>query len=51
VQEVRANGHEALMLATALLQRVRLADPGAGLWEAADAGAAGYRLTGRSCFE
>src|SRR5579862_6824357 len=36
VSEVRASGYEALMLATALLQRVRLADPCAGLWEAAD---------------
>lgn len=36
VREVRATGYEALMLATALLQRVRLAHPSAGLWEAAD---------------
>lgn len=34
--EVRAAGLEALMLATALLQRARRADPQAGLWEAAD---------------
>ena len=36
VREVRASGHEALLLATALLQRGRLADPHAGLWDAAD---------------
>lgn len=36
VREVRAAGFEALMLATALLQRARRADPQAGLWEAAD---------------
>lgn len=36
VREVRAVGHEALMLATKLLQRVRRADPQTGLWEAAD---------------
>jgi ribosomal protein S18 acetylase RimI-like enzyme len=36
VREVRAAGFEALMLATELLQRARLADPEAGLWEAAD---------------
>ncbi len=36
VREVRATGFEALMLATELLQRARRADPGAGLWEAAD---------------
>jgi ribosomal protein S18 acetylase RimI-like enzyme len=36
VREVRAAGHEALMLATELLQRARRADPQAGLWEAAD---------------
>lgn len=34
--EVRAAGLEALMLATALLQRARRADLRAGLWEAAD---------------
>lgn len=34
--EVTAAGLEALTLATALLQRVRRADPQAGLWEAAD---------------
>lgn len=36
VREVRAAGHEALMLVTELLQRVRRTDPQAGLWEAAD---------------
>jgi GNAT superfamily N-acetyltransferase len=36
VREVEAAGIEALMLATALLQRARRADPRAGLWEAAD---------------
>ena len=36
LREVRATGFEAMMLATALLQRARLADPRAGLWEAAD---------------
>ena len=36
VSEVRAAGHEALLLATKLLQRARRADPHAGLWEAAD---------------
>jgi ribosomal protein S18 acetylase RimI-like enzyme len=36
VREVEAAGFEALMLATALLQRARRADPLAGLWEAAD---------------
>lgn len=36
VREVRAVGHEALMLATKLLQRARRADPQTGLWEAAD---------------
>ncbi len=36
VREIRASGREALTLATELLQRVRLADPLAGLWEAAD---------------
>src|ERR671914_2516670 len=34
--EVRASGLEYLALATELLQRVRLADPEAGVWEAAD---------------
>jgi GNAT superfamily N-acetyltransferase len=34
--EVRASGLEYLALATELLQRARLADPEAGLWEAAD---------------
>ena len=33
---VRASGLDYLRLATRLLQRVRLADPEAGLWEAAD---------------
>ena len=36
IREVRASGHEYLALATALLQRARLADAEAGLWEAAD---------------
>jgi predicted N-acetyltransferase YhbS len=36
VREVRAAGLEALLLATELLQRARRADPGAGVWEAAD---------------
>src|SRR6266566_8276673 len=36
VREVRASGREYLALATELLRRVRLADPMAGLWEAAD---------------
>lgn len=36
VSEVRAAGHEALLLATKLLQRARRADPHAGLWEGAD---------------
>ncbi len=34
--EVRASGLEYLALATELLQRARLTDPEAGLWEAAD---------------
>ena len=36
IQEVRASGLEYLGLATQLLQRARLADADAGLWEAAD---------------
>jgi ribosomal protein S18 acetylase RimI-like enzyme len=36
VQEVRVSGLEYLALATELLQRARLTDPEAGLWEAAD---------------
>lgn len=36
IREVRARGPEYLALATALLQRMRLADAEAGLWEAAD---------------
>jgi GNAT superfamily N-acetyltransferase len=36
IREVRAAGRDALMLATELLQRARLADPQAGVWEAAD---------------
>jgi GNAT superfamily N-acetyltransferase len=36
VLEVRASGLEYLALATELLQRARLRDPEAGLWEAAD---------------
>jgi GNAT superfamily N-acetyltransferase len=36
IHEVRASGLEYLALATELLQRARLADAEAGLWEAAD---------------
>jgi ribosomal protein S18 acetylase RimI-like enzyme len=36
LREVRASGLEYLALATELLQRARLTDPEAGLWEAAD---------------
>ena len=36
IREVRASGLEYLALVTALLQRARVADSGAGLWEAAD---------------
>ena len=36
IHEVRASGLEYLALATQLLQRARLADPEAGVWEAAD---------------
>jgi predicted N-acetyltransferase YhbS len=36
IREVRASGLDALALSTKLLQRARLADPEAGLWEAAD---------------
>ena len=36
MREVGATGFDALMLATALLQRAREADPQTGLWEAAD---------------
>ena len=36
IREVRASGLEYLALATKLLQRARLADAEAGLWEAAD---------------
>src|SRR5438874_13385806 len=36
VSEVRASGLEYLALVTELLQRARLADAEAGLWEAAD---------------
>jgi ribosomal protein S18 acetylase RimI-like enzyme len=36
IQEVRTSGLEYLALATELLQRARLADPEAGVWEAAD---------------
>jgi len=36
IREVRAAGLEALALATDVLQRARLSDPTAGLWEAAD---------------
>jgi ribosomal protein S18 acetylase RimI-like enzyme len=36
VRELRASGLEYLRLVTEVLQRARLADPEAGLWEAAD---------------
>jgi ribosomal protein S18 acetylase RimI-like enzyme len=36
IREVRVSGLDYLALATALLQRARLADPESGLWEAAD---------------
>lgn len=36
IQEVRAAGLDYLALATELLQRARVADPDAGVWEAAD---------------
>jgi predicted N-acetyltransferase YhbS len=36
VRKVKARGLAAIELATELLQRVRLADPHAGVWEAAD---------------
>jgi ribosomal protein S18 acetylase RimI-like enzyme len=36
INELRASGLEYLALATQLLQRARLADPEAGVWEAAD---------------
>jgi GNAT superfamily N-acetyltransferase len=36
VNEVRATGLGAVTLATSMLQRARLADPSAGMWEAAD---------------
>src|SRR5436853_5009275 len=36
IQQVRASGREYLALATELLQRARLADAEAGVWEAAD---------------
>ncbi len=36
IYEVCASGLEYLALATQLLQRARLADPEAGVWEAAD---------------
>jgi GNAT superfamily N-acetyltransferase len=36
IHEVRASGLECLALATELLQRARLADADAGVWEAAD---------------
>jgi GNAT superfamily N-acetyltransferase len=36
IHEVHASGLEYLVLATELLQRARLADPEAGVWEAAD---------------
>lgn len=36
MDEIQARGLEAVELATRLLQRLRLADPTAGIWEAAD---------------
>jgi GNAT superfamily N-acetyltransferase len=36
IRQVRVSGLEYLALATKLLQRARLADPAAGVWEAAD---------------
>src|SRR5215208_1530538 len=36
IRELRASGLEYLELVTKLLQRARLADPEAGVWEAAD---------------
>lgn len=36
IEEVRAKGLEYLALATGLLQRARLGDAEAGVWEAAD---------------
>jgi GNAT superfamily N-acetyltransferase len=36
LREVRATGLDAVALASSVLQRVRLADPLAGMWEAAD---------------
>ena len=36
ISELTAAGHDALHLATRLLQRVRTVDPVSGLWEAAD---------------
>ena len=36
VREVRVSGLECIALVTELLHRIRLADPSAGLWEAAD---------------
>lgn len=36
IREHQAAGHEYLQLITELLQRLRLSDPTAGLWEAAD---------------
>jgi hypothetical protein len=36
VRRVRASGLDAVHLVTELLQRARLSDPWAGLWEAAD---------------
>lgn len=36
MEEIRASGLNALEMATQLLQRCRLADPRAGMWEAAD---------------
>jgi len=36
VQELRPSGRDALLLASALLRRARLADPQRGIWDAAD---------------
>lgn len=47
IREVRVAGRDALLLATELLQRARRADPGAGIWEAADV-QWWWRLPGRS---
>ncbi|WP_309650705.1 GNAT family N-acetyltransferase [Nocardioides sp.] len=36
IRRTTASGHDALLLVSTLLQRVRLVDPLAGMWEAAD---------------